>query len=232
VRTPDHALTRARFVGVVGAALLLGACATATSSPSPSPSTTTSKSDTLPTRQVDAAQAQRLQRAMLPLVQAMDHPLQPSQVKIGLIDDANINAANAGGGQFYVTTGLLEKANDDQLQAVLAHEVAHQDLGHVAKAQVLGAGLSIGSIILDQIFPGSGALTPLAGELIARGYSRNEEYAADRHGVELLEKVGKSKQQMIDTLTWLTQTSGSSKGGFLATHPATGDRIQALREMK
>jgi Zn-dependent protease with chaperone function len=32
-----------------------------------------------------------------------------------------------------VTTGLLEKANDDQLRAVMAHVIAHADLGHVAK---------------------------------------------------------------------------------------------------
>jgi Zn-dependent protease with chaperone function len=148
------------------------------------------------------------------------------------MDDPHINAANAGRGEFYVTTGLLEKANDDRLQAVLAHETAHQDLGHVAKAQALGAGLNIGMIILDQILPGSGALTPIAGELIARGYTRKEEYAADRHGVELLRRIGKPKEQMIDTLNWLMQTEGSSSGGFFATHPATGDRIEALRQLR
>lgn len=43
------------------------------------------------------------------------------------------------------------------LRGVLAHELAHDDLAHVAKAQALGAGLGIGMIILDQIFPASGA---------------------------------------------------------------------------
>jgi predicted Zn-dependent protease len=37
---------------------------------------------------------------------------------------------------------------------------------------------------------------------------------------------------MIDTLSWLMQTSGGSEGGFLATHPATGDRIEALRDLR
>jgi Zn-dependent protease with chaperone function len=35
---------------------------------------------------------------------------------------------------------------------------------------------------------------------------------------------------MIDTLQWLVQVEGSSPGGFFSTHPATGDRIEALRE--
>jgi len=43
---------------------------------------------------------------------------------------------------------------------VLAHELGHDDLGHVARAQALGAGLGIGMIILDQIFPGSAASHP------------------------------------------------------------------------
>lgn len=181
---------------------------------------------------LDPAQAERLQRVMVPLLKGMNKPLQPSQVKVGIMDDPTINAANAGGGQFLVTTGLLQKASDDQLRGVLAHELAHDDLNHVAKAQTLGAGLNIGAIILDQIIPGSGAITPIAGQLLARGYSRKEEYEADRHGTEILVRAGYSKQIMIDTLSWLMQTTGGSKGGFLATHPGTADRIEALRNLK
>jgi predicted Zn-dependent protease len=169
---------------------------------------------------------------MVPLVQAMNHPKPLKQVRVGVIDDASINAANAGGGEFYVTRGLLERANDDQLLGVLAHEVAHDDLGHVAKIQGLGTGVSLGIILLEQLVPGSSSVTPIAGELIVRGYSRREEYEADRHGVEILRRTGRSKDVMVNTLTWLQQSSGSGGGGFLATHPATDDRIQALRDMK
>ena len=219
---------------IIGLAVVtLTACAAPaagpTSSPAPPSQRTTS---TTSTRPVDARDAERLQRAMLPLIRAMDHPISVSKVKVGIMDDPHINAANAGGGEFYVTRGLLEKANDQQLLGVLAHEVAHEDLHHVAKAQALGAGLNIGMVILDQILPGSGALTPIAGQLIARGYSRREEYDADRHGAELLQRIGSSKQVMIDTLQWLIQTEGSSSGGFFATHPATGDRIEALQNAR
>jgi Zn-dependent protease with chaperone function len=105
---------------------------------------------------VDPAQVERLKKVMIPLLQAMDKPNPPSQVKVGIIDDPSINAANAGNGEFYVTTGLLQTANDDQLLAIMAHEVAHDDLGHVAKAQALGTGIGIGAVILDQIIPGAG----------------------------------------------------------------------------
>jgi metalloprotease len=147
------------------------------------------------------------------------------------MDDSHINAASAGGGEFYVTSGLLQKANDDQLRGVLAHELAHDDLGHVAKAQALGAGLGIGMIILDQVFPGSGRLTPIAGALVTSSYSRTEEYAADRHGTDILARAGYSKNIMISTLTWLVQTEGASSGGILASHPGTQERIDALKQL-
>src|SRR5215467_7868301 len=236
-----------RFVRIAilaGIATLVVACA----GPSTSTSSTSSSSTSSPSSQggsaqttkketklvkVDAATAERLQNAMVPLLKVMDHPVQPNQVKVGVMDDPSINAANAGSNEFLVTTGLLKQANDTQLQSVLAHEIAHQDLNHVQKAQNLGTGLNIGMVLLDQIIPGIGALTPIAGELLLRKYTRTEEYAADKHGVQLLQRAGMpGKQMMADTLSWLMQSSGgSSGGGFLATHPGTTDRVTAVKAL-
>jgi predicted Zn-dependent protease len=211
--------------------LLTAGCAGVGGTPSGEPQPTrTGESQPAP-RPLDAQQAERIRRIMAPLVAAMDRPRPLSQVKVGIIDDSHVNAASAGGGDFYVTTGLLLKASDEHLRGVLAHELAHDDLGHVAKAQALGAGLGIGMIILDQIFPGSGRITPIAGALVTSGYSRSEEYAADHHGVEILVRAGYSKNVMINTLTWLVQTEGGSSGGILSSHPGTQERIDALKSL-
>jgi putative metalloprotease len=211
-------------------ALLVG-CAGVSSSPSASPPTTGSASKpAASTRPIDPAHAQRLQQVMIPLIKAMNHPMPLDSVRVAFLDDSHVNAANAGSNQFMFTRGLLEKANDDQLRGVIAHELAHQDLGHVAKTQTLGAGLNIGAAILEQLIPGSGAITPLAGQLIINRYTQKEEYAADLHGAEILQKAGyPGRDLMAATLTWLMQTEGGSGGGFFATHPGTADRIQALR---
>ena len=184
-------------------------------------------------RRVDPRQSERLYNIMAPLLRAMDNPENPREVRISITDDQEINAGNAGGGQFVVTRGLLEQANDEQLRGVLAHEIAHEDLGHVAKLQMLGTGLNLGVALLERFFPGSSAITPIAGSLIANSYSRSEELAADQHGVEILRRAGYSKQVMIDALSWIANTSGGqSGGGFLSTHPATEERIQALKRMR
>ncbi len=180
----------------------------------------------------DPRETDRLREIMIPLLRAMDHPCPTREVRIGISSDSEINAANAGNCQFLVTTGLLRRANDEELRGVMAHEIAHQDLGHVAKAQILGEGLNIGAALLQQLFPSSGALTPIAGTLIARGYGRTEEYEADRHGVDILRRAGYSKETMIDALSWVRREAGAGGGGFLSTHPALDDRIAQLKRMR
>jgi len=196
---------------------------------SPAPQQTTLASSS---RVLDAKQTERALRLMMPLLRATNNPRHLNEIRVRVIDDSNINAANAGGGEFQVTTGLLQKASDGQLSGVLAHEIAHDDLGHVAKAKTVGSGLNFAVILLEQLFPDSRAVTPIAGALIVNGYSRSEELETDRHGVEILRRAGYSKAVMIDTLTWLLRSSGGDGGGgFLSTHPSTAERIDALRKL-
>jgi predicted Zn-dependent protease len=117
---------------------------------------------------------------MIPLLQATNHPERLNQASVKIVADPNINAGSAGGGEFLITTGLLQKANDEQLRGILAHEIAHDDLGHPVKMQLVGTGLSLGAALLQKVFPASGAITPIAGTLIASSYSRPQELAADR----------------------------------------------------
>ncbi len=184
------------------------------------------------TVQISPAEQARLKGIMMPLLQHMDHPLREDQVKIAVVDDPHINAANAGGGNFMVTTGLLKKANDEQLRAIMAHETAHEDLGHVAKTKSLATGFDIGVILLDQILPGSKAIAPLAEGVLLSRYTRGEESQADAHGVEILRRAGfNGKAEMAGALKWLAATEGNSGGGFFDTHPATSDRIAAVERL-
>jgi len=175
---------------------------------------------------------ERLRAVMLPLLRATNHPLPLDQMRVTIVDESAINAGSAGNGQFYVTAGLMRQANDDQLRGVLAHEIAHEDLGHPMKAQVLGTGLGLGAALLEQIMPGSGAVAPIAGTLITGHYTRPMELAADRHAVKLLQRAGYSKATMINSLAWLMRRNGDSGGGIFATHPATSERIQALQTLR
>ena len=225
-------LLRRPVASALGLAVILAGCSINPSqAPHESPASTATQQAAPEGRQLDPQQAERLKTVFIPLLQKMNHPIPLDQVRIGLIDDSHVNAANAGGGEFYVTTGLLQRANEEQLAGVLAHEVAHADLGHVTKLQTIGTGTNIAAVLLSAFgVPGAG-LVPVAGDLlIARPYGRDAEYEADQHGAELLQRTGRDgKRIMAGTLTWLMQTEGAGSGGFFATHPATDDRIQRVQ---
>ena len=216
------------------AALGLSACFTTASPPSPRAPQDYSQTRTQSygVRVSDSNDSERLRRVMVPLIQAMDQPCRLDQTKIGIINQNEINAANAGNCQFYVTTGLLGRASDDQMRGVLAHELAHQDLGHVAKAQVLGATINALSVGLQQLFPIAGAVAPVAGELVARSYGRKEEFSADTHAVDILRRAGYPKEVMVDSLAWIRRISGDKGGGFLSTHPGLDDRIATIQRLR
>ncbi|MGH7833568.1 MAG: M48 family metallopeptidase [Candidatus Binatia bacterium] len=184
-----------------------------------------------PSQRHAAYQVERLRRIMVPLIRATNHPDRVNELRIRIVENESVNAGSAGGGQFVVTAALLERANDEQLRGVLAHEIAHDDLGHASKLQLLTAGLGIGAALLEQLFPGSGALAPLAGNLIVGNYTRPQELEADRHAVTILRRAGYSKNVMIGALNWIMRVEGNNGGGFLSTHPATNERIQALRRL-
>ena len=174
---------------------------------------------------------ERLRRVMIPLLRATNHPERTNHARVQVIADPSINAGSAGGGQFVVTTGLLEKANDEELRGVLAHEIAHDDLGHPAKMQLVDVGVGLGVTLLENFFPNSARVAPIAGTLLESSYSRPQELKADRHAVTILRRAGYSKDVMIHTLTWIMRMEGNSGGGFLSTHPATDERIRALKQL-
>lgn len=177
-------------------------------------------------------QMDRLNRVMLPLLRVTNQRIPLDEINIAIVDDPAINAAAGGNSQYYVTTGLLNRANDDQLRAVLAHEIAHEDLRHPAKAQVVGVGVGLGAALLEQFFPGAATVAPIAGTLISNSYTRPLELEADRHAVTLLQRAGYPKRIMVETLAWLMRHNGDTGGGFLATHPATSARIKALQSLR
>lgn len=174
---------------------------------------------------------ERLRRIMVPLLQATNHPDRLNEIRVKIVADPNINAGSAGEGEFLITTGLLGRANDEQLRGILAHEIAHDDLGHPAKMQLVGTGLTLGAALLEKVFPASGAITPIAGTLIASSYSRPQELEADRHGVTILRRAGYSKDTMVRALIWIMQIQGNNGGGFFSTHPAIDERIRALKQL-
>jgi predicted Zn-dependent protease len=177
---------------------------------------------------INAENLRRLYRVTTPLLRAMDHALGPRQVSIGIVADSAINAANGGGGKFFVTTGLLAHSDDQLLRAVMAHEVAHEDLGHVASLKLSGSGTNM--ILLEELAAERTAIIPFAGPLNPVNYSPSEESAADRQSIAIVERAGFDRKVMLDALSWAAKNSPRSA----AFHPGQqrlDQRIKGLRSL-
>lgn len=161
--------------------------------------------------------------------------------RFALLKTDEVNAFACPGGLILVSRGLLAKArSEDEVAAVLAHEIAHVTLKHglaaIKKANLaqaftyLGAGVAQATMkkedldALTNLFDGS--IDDIVKTLITNGYSRSAEEEADKLGREFLATTGYDPQALTRVLQNMEGEGGT--GGMFATHPAPKDRIKSL----
>jgi predicted Zn-dependent protease len=161
-----------------------------------------------------------------------------------IVDDDVINAVSAPGGYIMVNKGLIKAAkSEDQLAAVLAHEVAHVVRGHalgsIKKSRWANVGKEFldSSVELDQAALGNltqafeGAMDDMIDSLVVKGYSRDTEFEADKVGLQIMVKAGYNPQAFLELLKVLeTAVPATGTTGFSATHPKAADRLAKLKE--
>jgi len=157
------------------------------------------------------------------------------QYKFHLLSDAKtINAFALPGGQIFITAGLYRLFNrEDQLAAVLAHEIAHVAARHSAQ-RIAKSKLTNG--LLNAVMVGSGdatvaQITALAGELVNMKFSREDEVEADRLGVFFMTDAGYDPEGMVELMEVLEKSGGGARmPEFFSTHPSPDNRIEKIRQ--
>ncbi|PSN09168.1 peptidase [filamentous cyanobacterium CCT1] len=143
-----------------------------------------------------------------------------------VVSSNEINAFATPGGFVYVTTGLLQEAdNEAQLASVLAHEIAHINERHSVQAlrqAVLAQGIA------ETAGVDMNTLAQVGYQLAFQlPRSRDYEYAADAQGLEILQVAGYPPQAFVNFLEQLMDSSGQPE--FLRTHPTSANRIREIR---
>ncbi|MGH7794384.1 MAG: M48 family metalloprotease [Candidatus Binatia bacterium] len=172
----------------------------------------------------------------------IDEQIRKTPVTFGVLDSPIINAMALPGGYIYVTRGMLAHLNnEDQLAAVLAHEIGHVAARHAARQawqQQLSQGFLLGGVLLGQGLglPAQDILNlgSMAAQLIFLRYSREDELEADKLGVEYSSAGGYDPREAIglfQMLNRIQEKEGQGMPSFLATHPDPGDRIRRIREL-
>jgi predicted Zn-dependent protease len=137
----------------------------------------------------DAAAVRRLENLQAQLGAGRSRPGDP--IHFHVLDSTEVNAFSHLGGHVYVSRGVFALAQTDaELEFVVAHELAHLELGH--------AGARLESVVSQTV--GSPALVPALAHLIATGYSAEQEFEADNRAYEALRRAGCSHRESIGFL--------------------------------
>ena len=160
--------------------------------------------------------------------------------EVNVLTSQEVNAWCMPGGKIAVYTGIIEKLRitDDELAAVMGHEISHALREHgrerASQQAATGVGAGLAGVVAEIFLPGSGQLATAgagaAGQLAYNlPYSRLQETEADRMGVELAARAGYDPRAAI--ALWQKMSTLSSSGAppqILSTHPSHETRIKDL----
>ena len=148
------------------------------------------------------------------------------------------NAFVLPGGRVGVNTGLFKVVqNDDQLAAVLGHEIAHNQYNHAAQRStrtgLAQLGLGLGARIFGRNDPRvAEGITRFGGAGAQLGFllpfSRKQELEADRLGVDYMARAGFRPSQASALWRNFQSARAGSAPQFMSTHPSDATRIQQL----
>jgi Zn-dependent protease with chaperone function len=186
----------------------------------------------------DAAQVARVRaiaQRLIPATGAFRNDAPGWKWEVNVISSPEVNAWCMPGGKIAVYTGIIEKLKltDDELAAIIGHEIAHalrehgrerasQQTAQSLAVGVIGAAVGLGSV-------GQDLAGVVADVTIGLPYSREFEREADRIGVELAARGGFDPRSAIALWQKMAQASSGGPPQFLSTHPSDESRIKDLQ---
>jgi len=187
---------------------------------------------------VDAAQLKRVRAIagrLIPQTAAFRADAPGWTWEVNVITSKDVNAWCMPGGKIAFYTGLIERlqATDDEVAAVMGHEIAHalREHGRERASQAMAQGIGI-SLVGAALGLGGGAqdLTQLVVDLTFNlPNSRTDEVEADRIGVELAARGGFDPRAAVSLWEKMSKTGGAQGPNFLSTHPSHASRVNDLR---
>lgn len=160
---------------------------------------------------------------------------------VKIIDLDEVNAFATSAGHILVSRGLIACAkSEDALAAAIAHEIAHIQLQHslnaIKKSRRTEASLLFGNAAFSALTDFSSdfdGLTDIVNDivpvLVKNGYSKKQEFAADKYALTLMQNAGYNVSGMNEILLEMQKGQKNAPGGFSKTHPSPKSRIKKVK---
>lgn len=159
------------------------------------------------------------------------------QWEINVLKSDSLNAWCMAGGKMMIYSGLIDRLrlSDDEIAAVLGHEMAHALREHsreqVSRSVATGMGVSVAGALLGVGDVGQDLMSTVARVTFELPHSRLHEIEADRIGVELAARAGYDPRAAISLFSKMSTGGGASPPQWLSTHPTHATRQRELTEM-
>jgi len=155
-----------------------------------------------------------------------------------LINATTLNATCAPGGKITFYSGLIEQLNltDDEIAAVMGHEIAHALREHgrerLSQSMAQSAITNIAMMAAGGYGSAISAANQAAQYVLVLPNSRQNESEADAIGLELAARAGYNPQAAISVWQKMIKANqGKGPPEFLSTHPSGETRIEKLTEL-
>jgi predicted Zn-dependent protease len=153
--------------------------------------------------------------------------------EVNLLGDKSLNAFCMPGGKIAFFIGILDKLqlSDDEVAAIMGHEVAHALREHARERMGKTAATRIGASALSAMLGLGGAgdaLLNMGGQLLTLKFSREDETEADIVGMELSARAGYDPQAGVSLWQKMMVANKGAPPQFLSTHPAGATRIKDI----
>lgn len=155
--------------------------------------------------------------------------------QVSLIDSPELNANCGPGGKIIFYSGIITKLklNDDEIAAIMGHEIAHALREHSREAMSKAYGVEMAKLGLGAVLGVSQDTMVLADTAVQYGMtlpnSRGAETEADLLGLELAARAGYNPNAAVSLWQKMEQASQGGPAEFMSTHPSSSTRIQNLQ---
>lgn len=184
----------------------------------------------------DAAQAERVRRIaqrLIPHTAVFRDDAPRWKWETNVLQSDQVNAWCMPGGKIAVYSALIEKLNitDDELAAVMGHEIAHALREHARERMSRQAATGVGLAVVEIL---TGVQVGDLGQTFAQSMfvlpnSRENEQEADRIGVELAARAGYDPRAAVALWTKMAGLGGGQPPQWLSTHPSHETRVRDLQ---